>query len=173
VSPLWGLHFADAPTIPDDDLIEKIESNKELDKEAQERFSSWVRRMQTREVFVEQAKSQWPTLVVHNLHLSNCYVCKKLAVWVHDSIVSPFNKGGSPHHSDMPEDIARDYDEAGTILKMSPRGAAALLRLCVQKLCDELGQKGKTIDAAIGTLMGEGLSPVIGAALDSGSSNWQ
>jgi hypothetical protein len=164
---LLASSIKDAPTILNDDDIERIQSNKELNEEAREKLLSWARMIQTGEMFFEQGQSQYPEIVVRNLHLSRCYVCEKLAVWVHDAVVSPFNKDGPPHHSDMPEDIARDYDEARTILKMSPRGAAALLRLCVQKLCDELGQKGKKIDAAIAGLVGEGLSPVISEALDS------
>jgi hypothetical protein len=74
---------------------------------------------------------------------------------------------GPAPNADMPEDIAKDFAEARTILKMSPRGAAALLRLCVQKLCRHLGGEGKTIDAAIESMVENGLSPIVQQALDS------
>jgi Domain of unknown function (DUF4145) len=109
-----------------------------------------------------------PDAFISNIHLSWCVnCCKKPAIWVHDTLIFPFNKDGPAPHADMPPDIVRDYEEARTILKMSPRGAAALLRLCVQKLCDVLGQEGKKIDSAIAALVAEGLSPVIEQALDS------
>ncbi|WP_293543644.1 DUF4145 domain-containing protein [Phenylobacterium sp.] len=53
----------------------------------------------------------------------------------------------------MTEDIRRDYDEASTILDLSPRGAAALIRFGIQKLCKELGQAGKNINDDIGALV--------------------
>lgn len=59
------------------------------------------------------------------------------------------------------------YEEAGKILTLSPRGAAALLRLAIQKLCALLGEKGKNIDEDIANLVKKGLSPLVQKALDS------
>lgn len=70
-----------------------------------------------------------------------------------------------PHH-DMPTEIRADYEEAATILERSPRGAAALLRLCLQKLLIALGLD-KTINKAIGQLIADGLDPVVQQALDT------
>jgi hypothetical protein len=53
------------------------------------------------------------------------------------------------------------------VLSVSPRGAAALLRLAIQKLCLELGEKGRNIDDDIASLVKKGLSPVVQKALDS------
>lgn len=67
----------------------------------------------------------------------------------------------------MPEDIRRDYDEASAILGLSPRGAAALLRLAIQKLCKHLGQPGDNINSDIAALVANGLHTVIQKALDT------
>ncbi len=69
-------------------------------------------------------------------------------------------------HADMPGDVRRDYEEARAIVASSPRGAAALLRLAVQKLCVALGEKGKKIDDDIASLVKKGLDPQVQQALD-------
>ncbi|MGR3822084.1 MAG: DUF4145 domain-containing protein [Salipiger marinus] len=67
----------------------------------------------------------------------------------------------------MPEGIRIVYQEASSILEQSPRGAAALIRLAIQKLCKELGQTGENIYQDIGGLVKAGLDPKVQQALDA------
>jgi hypothetical protein len=103
---------------------------------------------------------------VADLHLSRCGVCAKIAVWVGGGIVFPPTGHGTEPNPDLPKDVLADYDEARSILQLSPRGAAALLRLAIQKLCKELGEKGKNIDDDIASLVEKGLSKRVQQALD-------
>ncbi len=103
---------------------------------------------------------------VYNLHISKCYACEKWALWLHDKLLHP-----APHllvecNGDAPAEIRADFEEAREIFFLSPRGAAALLRLAVQKLCRKLGESGENINDDIASLVKKGLSVKIQKALD-------
>jgi hypothetical protein len=103
---------------------------------------------------------------VYNLSISKCYDCKKIAVWVGSRLLFPAQKAGALPCPDLPDDIVRDFEEAREIVNASPRGAAALLRLCIQKLCEHLGAKGDKIDDDIASLVRKGLNPLVQQSLD-------
>lgn len=106
-------------------------------------------------------------LVVFNLFLSECFNCREVSIWIFDRLVYPQTGEAPPANSDLSEDIRRDYNEASSILDRSPRGAAALIRLAIQKLCRELGKSGKDLNADIGALVADGLEKQVQMALDA------
>ena len=81
-------------------------------------------------------------------------------------MVRPLQGAAPAPNPDMPPDVSADYNEANTVSVLSPRAAAALLRLAIQKLCQELGQPGKDLNADIAQLVKEGLPLMIQQALD-------
>ena len=101
-----------------------------------------------------------------NMGLTRCDNCEKYSVWVDEKLVFPINLPGISPNPDLSDDIKADFNEARKILNDSPRGAAALLRLAVQKICIELNEKGKNINDDIASLVNKGLPKKIQQALD-------
>lgn len=96
-----------------------------------------------------------------------CSHCDRYSTWYKGMMMYPDSAGIDSPNDDLDDDIVADYNEAASILQKSPRGAAALLRLAVQKLCKQLGEPGKDINTDIGNLVQKGLSPTIQQALDA------
>jgi len=139
-----------------------------LPEQAIKGMREYLDRAASGNVSLEKASRKYLELDALNLNVSKCFECKKIAVWIHENLIHPPTRTGSPPNQDMPEDIIKDFEEARSILALSPRGAAALLRLCVQKLCQHiLGKKSKDLDTDIGTLVAQGLNPLIQKSLDA------
>ncbi len=158
------------PLIPDGIWLESIheelaQGERQIPSKA-ETMLDWYNKMNTGLVFLEKKEDSYADCTVHNLYISKCYHCKKIAVWIHDNIVFPNERQGVHPNPDLPEDIVKDFEEARSIVGLSPRGAAALLRLCIQKLCIFLGEKGKNIDDDIASLVKKGLNPLVQKSLD-------
>jgi len=144
------------PHIPNEETKKRISENMEMPDAARQNLLEWCIRMDSGLVFLTQNDGEYVHNYANNLNLSKCYNCKKFAIWVHGNLVFPSEKLGVPPNPDLPDDIVRDYEEARGILGESPRGAAALLRLCIQKLCKHLGEKGRNIDDDIASTGGPG-----------------
>jgi hypothetical protein len=104
---------------------------------------------------------------VFNAHFSRCFVCNKESFWISDILIFPRREADVPEPNiDIPAHIRGDYEEAALVLSTSPRSAAALLRLVIQKLCAFLLGKEGDINAMIKELVTEGLSIKVQRALD-------
>jgi hypothetical protein len=103
---------------------------------------------------------------LYNVSVSRCYRCNEIAIWIYDRLLWPRLGEAPPPNPDLPEDVRADYNEASTILDLSPRGAAALLRLAIQRLCHHLGGTGEKLNDDIAILVKRGLDIRIQQALD-------
>lgn len=113
----------------------------------------------------EYSKSS--TIELVNVALNHCYSCGGFGIWVQDELTFPQGEVAFVPHEEMPLTVRIDFDEAASIVVKSPRGAAALLRLCVQKLVKELGEPGVSLNDDIGSLVRKGkVSGAIQQALD-------
>lgn len=106
-----------------------------------------------------------------DIFVATCRHCRRYSIWrkIRDGegyLIEPKTVSAPPPHTDLPADCANDYEEAREIADRSPRGAAALLRLVVQKLCAKLGQPGENINNDIRALVKAGLPVDAQQALD-------
>ena len=102
---------------------------------------------------------------IPDLEVSHCAQCERYSVWVQARMIYP-DVGSAPlPNQDLPPDVLTEYEEAQSILSKSPRGAAALLRLAIQKLCANLGEAGKNINEDIASLVRKGLPVQVQQAL--------
>ena len=118
---------------------------------------------------------------------ARCQGCLKTSVWLtevlkntvsnpkafsgdnsSETLLYPFTSPNLPKaNKDMPEDVKKIYDEAGLVLKYSPRSSAALSRLAIEKLVDHLNAEGSNLNLKIAYLVGKGLPEEVQQMLDS------
>jgi hypothetical protein len=156
------------PFVPGKDFMIPVEPFTTLEDAKNRALTmNYLGRLLRREVFMQTVDTEISSKnELANVHLSECYSCNGLTIWHHDSIIYPPRRYEIEPNPDLCEGIREDFNEARTILDLSPRGAAALLRLCVQKLCIQLGKPGKNIDNDIASLVRDGLSIRVQQALD-------
>lgn len=98
--------------------------------------------------------------------VSTCKACGKYHIWHRKEMIIPTNSPIPMPIEDMPEVVKELYLEARDVYPISYKSACALLRLAVQHLCKDLGEKGKNINDDIGNLVSKGLPEKIQKALD-------
>ncbi len=103
---------------------------------------------------------------IHNVWASRCSHCQELAVWVNKKMVYPSATLGIRPNQDLPDDIKSIFEEARQVAPISARSAAALLRLCIERLCVFLGEKGKSLYDDIASLVKKGLPLDVQKMLD-------
>lgn len=98
--------------------------------------------------------------------VSRCARCQEDCLWLHDQLIYPLSKLGPRPHADMPSSVHAIYEEARTVSSVSRKSAAALLRLALQLLVDDLEPGKADINGKIGALVKRGLDPQVQQAMD-------
>ena len=97
---------------------------------------------------------------------ARCQNCNQISIWYNTKMVYPLISISPLPNSDMPSEIKKIFEEARKISNLSPKASAGLLRVCVEKLTEELGEKEGNLNTRIANLVKKGLSPEIQKALD-------
>jgi uncharacterized protein DUF4145 len=154
------------PFIISEEKLKEMKFDHIEDKGQRAHLKAWAERAAKGVPFMEHVTKHVDKSLT-NIWFSRCFNCNDVSIWIYDRLIYPQRGEAPPANPDLPEDIRRDYDEASTILDLSPRGAAALIRLGIQKLCKEIGQPGENINADIKALVAGGLDPRMQKALDA------
>ena len=139
--------------MPDSDIVDNIKKRTDIDGAAKKQVMEYFDRVSAKEIFLNGEVDKYRIPGVANLVISRCFSCKALSVWHADSILYPAHRFEVEPNDDMPPDVKADFFEAAAIVEASPRGAAALLRLAIQKLMPHVGQTGKDLNKDIGVLV--------------------
>ncbi len=100
-------------------------------------------------------------------YISVCRSCREFALWIDNRMVHPHTASAPLPSPDMPDETREFYEEARRISDESPRAAAALLRLALEKLMECRDVLGKTLNEQIGSLVKEGTLSAVQESLDA------
>jgi hypothetical protein len=112
-------------------------------------------------------RSQTNNIELPRWQAAKCQHCRAVSLWLNADQIYPTTGVAPLPNDDLPPNILADYNEARDIASRSPRGAAALLRLAIQKLCKHVGASGTDINADIAKLVADGLPANVQKSLDS------
>lgn len=83
--------------------------------------------------------------------LWRCPNCRKLVLEVAGKISYPTGSGISAVDC-MPQEAKEVFEEAQSIINLSPRAACAMLRICVERMVNASGAEGGNLDRKINSL---------------------
>ena len=103
----------------------------------------------------------------HNYRRAHCPSCGNISIWYNGKMIYPLYGSAPPPNPDMSPKVKEIYEESRQIYVISPRASAALLRVCIEKITEELGEKDGTLNTRIGNLVKKDLPVEIQKALDA------
>ena len=101
------------------------------------------------------ARQTWKKLyrdTLQEFECATCHSCDYISIWVNKNMVYPLGGTAPAPDPDMPDKIKEIFEEARKISSISPRASLGLLRLCVEMLAEELGEKNGSLHTKIENL---------------------
>lgn len=167
----WGKVFVswkridDPPRALNQEIVDQI-LKKVAPGEEREDLRRWCEKwLSGKPLLKSEDVSEYCRTSAENVHFSQCFSCRDVSIWIGNTTVFPDVEFDIVANPDLPDQIRADFDEARSIIRHSPRGAAALLRLAIQRLCNHLGKTGD-INTMIAELVADGLNVRVKQALD-------
>ena len=102
----------------------------------------------------------------HDYQRAHCPSCGNISIWHNGKMIYPLYGSAPPPNPDMPPKVKEIYEESRQIYAISSRASAALLRVCIEKIIEDLGEKDGNLNTRIGNLVKKGLPIEIQKALD-------
>lgn len=106
---------------------------------------------------------------VRYISACRCQQCGFISFWLEEQLIWPLKSNIELPIDEMPNNIKELYEEARNIFNLSPKGSCAILRLALQKLCNQIaGKDEKTkIDETIKDLVKNGLPSSLQKSMDA------
>ena len=105
-------------------------------------------------------------ITIKNLNITFCQNCSEYSLWKDGKMIYPIVSTVPLPNNDMPDNVKEIYKEARQIQQFSPRAAAALLRVALEKLTAHLGENSGNLNTRIGNLNKKGLPGKVINSLD-------
>ena len=138
----------------------------DIEEAERERKLTWAEQMASGRPFLEVHR-EFRNRDVQNVSISYCFNCNQMCLWVYDQLVWPKRAGDPEPKLHAPPNVRRECEKAAQTLEASPRGAAALLRLTIEKLCKELGVSGESVKDDIAFFVREDVDARVQKVLDA------
>lgn len=118
-------------------------------------------------LYVDRPNSMEEGFGIRMWRMSVCMRCQRNTIFYGNTLIYPHAKLGPNPAADMPDGVRSIYEEARAVASASPRAAAALLRVAVETLVNELEPGKGDLNAKIGRMVARGLDPAIQKMLDT------
>ena len=138
----------------------------DIEEAERDRKLKWAEQMARGCPFLEVHR-EFRNRDVQNVSISYCFNCNEMCLWVYDQLVWPRRIADPEPKLHVPLNVRRECEEAGQTLEASPRGAAALLRLAIEKLCKELGMSDDGLKGDIALFVREDIDARVQKVLDA------
>lgn len=107
-----------------------------------------------------QGATKW-TSNLTGFSFSQCSRCQNHSIWLNknNSLIYPKNSMRNFDLTEIPKDLATDYEEACLVLSDSPKASAALSRRCLQSMLRVQGFESKSLAQEIQNAIDNGKLP--------------